>query len=151
MATDLFRRCRDQCRWDGVELLAYKEEGSAPFKAITRQLLFADPDLACELRYFEMAAGGHSTLERHHHLHAVMILRGRGRALVGGEVQDVAAHDLVAIPAMAWHQFRADRAEPMGFLCMVNARRDKPQLPTAADLAELRRDARVAAFLDAGG
>ncbi len=27
-------------RWDGVELLAYKEEGSAPFKAITRQVLF---------------------------------------------------------------------------------------------------------------
>ena len=27
-------------------------------------------------------------------------------------------------------------SEPFGFLCMVNARRDKPQLPTEADLAE---------------
>ena len=31
----------DGFRWDGVELNAYKEEGSAPFKAITRQVLFS--------------------------------------------------------------------------------------------------------------
>ena len=64
-------------RWQGVDRLAYKEEGSAPFKDITRQVLFADPALGCELRYFEMAAGGYSTLERHEHVHAVMIFRGR--------------------------------------------------------------------------
>ncbi len=150
MAGDPVRPCHGGFRWDGVELLAYKEAGSAPFKAITRQLLFADSDLACELRYFEMAAGGHSTLERHHHLHAVMILRGHGQALVGGRVRDVAAHDLVTIRAMDWHQFRAAADGPMGFLCMVNALRDKPQLPNAADLAELRRDEQVAAFLDGG-
>ena len=70
-------------RWDGVEPLAYKEEGSAPFKAITRQVLFQRPELQCELRYFEMEAGGHSTLERHEHAHAVMIFRGRGMCLRG--------------------------------------------------------------------
>jgi hypothetical protein len=73
-----FRRQSETCRWDGVELLAYKAEGSAPFKDITRQVLFGDPRIAAELRYFEMAPGGHSTLERHEHMHAVMILRGRG-------------------------------------------------------------------------
>ena len=50
----------DGFRWEGVELLAYKEEGSAPFKAITRQVLFQRPELQCELRYFEMQPGGHS-------------------------------------------------------------------------------------------
>ena len=45
-------------RWDGVDVLAYKEEGSAPFKAITRQVLFQRPELGCELRYFEMQPGG---------------------------------------------------------------------------------------------
>ena len=34
-----------------------------------------------------------------------------------------------------------------GFLCMVNAERDKPQLPTAEDLAKLQADETVAAFL----
>ncbi len=136
-------------RWEGVELLAYKEEGSAPFKAITRQVLFDRPELGCELRYFEMKPGGHSTLERHEHVHAVMIFRGRGTCLVGGEVREVAAPDLVFIPPMTWHQFRAAADEPFGFLCMVNAERDKPQLPSGEELQELKKDPAIAAFLDA--
>ena len=48
---------------------------------------------------------------------------------------------------MAWHQFRATQGEPLGFLCMVNAKRDKPQLPSAEDLAALEADATIAAFL----
>ena len=48
-------------RWDAVDVLRYKEEGSAPFRAISRQVLFSEPALACQLRYFEMAAGGYST------------------------------------------------------------------------------------------
>ncbi len=136
------------CRWQGVDVLAYKEDGAAPFKAITRQVLFAEPELACELRYFEMAAGGYSTLERHEHAHGVMILKGHGTCLVGGQVRAVKPNDLVAIPPMTWHQFRAGAGEPMGFLCMVNAERDKPQLPTADELAALKTDPAVAAFLD---
>ncbi len=145
-----FRPAQDGFRWDGVELLAYKDDGSAPFKAITRQVLFERPELGCELRYFEMEPGGHSTLERHEHVHAVMIFRGRGTCLVGGAVREVAAPDLVYIPPMTWHQFRATRAEPFGFLCMVNAARDKPQLPSEAELARLKEDPAAAAFL-AGG
>jgi|SRR5208282_1988848 len=135
-------------RWDGVTHLPYKEEGSAPFKDITRQILFADRRLQCELRYFEMAAGGYSTLECHEHMHGVMILRGRGECLVGQEVRAVKPYDLVAIPPWTWHQFRAARREPLGFLCMVNAERDKPRLPTAEELAALRANTHVAAFLD---
>ncbi len=142
-----FRPAQDGFRWDGVELLAYKDDGSAPFKAITRQVLFGRAELGCELRYFEMEPGGHSTLERHEHVHAVMIFRGRGTCLAGGTVREVAAPDLVYIPPMTWHQFRASRAETFGFLCMVNAARDKPQLPSDAELAQLRRDPAIAAFL----
>jgi len=134
--------------WPGVELLAYKEEGSAPFKTITRQTLFHEPDLGCELRYFEMAARGYSTLERHQHRHAVIILRGHGHCLVGDEVRAVGPNDLVAIPAWQWHQFRATKGEPLGFLCMVNVERDRPQLPTEAELAALRSNPEIAAFLD---
>jgi quercetin dioxygenase-like cupin family protein len=134
-------------RWDGVNCLPYKEEGSAPFKAISRQVLFAEAKLGCELRYFEMAAGGYSTLERHEHMHAVMILRGHGTCLVGEEVRAVKPFDLVTIPSWTWHQFRAGKNEPFGFLCMVNALRDKPQLPNADELATLRAHPAVAAFL----
>ena len=61
-AQALFRAFAENFRWDDVSLLAYKEEGSAPFKSITRQVLFQDSELKCELRYFEVAAGGYSTL-----------------------------------------------------------------------------------------
>jgi mannose-6-phosphate isomerase-like protein (cupin superfamily) len=134
-------------RWDGVAELPYKEDGRALFKSITRQVLFADPELHGELRYFEMAAGGFSTLERHEHMHAVLILRGRGHCLVGDEVKAIDTRDLVTVPAMTWHQFRATQGEPLGFLCMVNATRDKPQLPSAEDLAKLEANAKIAAFL----
>ena len=133
--------------WEGVEVLRYKADGSAPFKDIKRQILFQDPAFACELRYFEVGTAGYSTLERHEHAHAVMILHGRGRVLVGDRVHAVGEHDLVHIPALTWHQFRAEGGAPLGFLCMVNAERDRPQLPTEGDLRELRRNPEVAAFI----
>ncbi len=145
--TDRFRNYRGGLRWDGVAVHAYKEEDSAPFKDITRQTLFKDDSLAGELRYFEIAPGGHSTLERHAHIHAVMILTGTGHCLVGSEVRPVTAFDLVHIPPMTWHQFRAGSGETMGFLCMVDRERDKPQLPSADDLAAMKINPVVAAFL----
>jgi mannose-6-phosphate isomerase-like protein (cupin superfamily) len=144
--TEIHRKAKGY-RWEGVEELPYKEDGRALFKSITRQVLFADAQLDGELRYFEMAPGGFSTLERHEHMHAVLILRGRGHCLVGEEVSAIETRDLVTVPAMTWHQFRATRGEPLGFLCMVNAARDKPQLPSAEDLAKLERNAKIAAFL----
>ena len=142
------RAARDDFRWDGVEMRPYKEDERALYKTITRQVLFSDPAMAGELRYFEVAAGGFSTLERHEHMHAVLILRGRGQCLVGDEVKTLETRDLVTVPRMTWHQFRATTDEPLGFLCMVDAHRDKPQLPGADDVARLRQNPAVAAFLD---
>lgn len=134
-------------RWDAVDVLAYKAEGSAPFAGITRQVLFEHEDLAAQLRYFEVEPGGHSTLERHEHVHGVVILNGRGRCLVGDTLHDVATHDLVTVPPLTWHQFRAADDAPLGFLCLVNVDRDRPQLPTPEQLAELRRDPAIASFI----
>jgi len=134
--------------WEDVPCQPYKDTGDAPFRAISRRMLFAEPALGCELRYFEMAAGGYSTLERHEHMHAVMILRGRGRCLLGDQVRMVKPFDLISVPAWTWHQFRATEGETLGFLCMVNATRDRPQLPTERELAALRSDPDISAFLE---
>ena len=134
-------------RWEGVDELPYKEDDRALYKSITRQVLFSDPEMQGELRYFEVAPGGFSTLERHQHMHAVLILRGRGHCLVGDEVRPIDTRDLVTVPPMTWHQFRATKGEPLGFLCMVNATRDKPQLPTPEELSKLAANAEIAAFL----
>ena len=133
-------------KWEDVQILAYKDGG--PYKGVTRQVLFEGPDgLPAQWRYFEVEPNGHSTLERHEHLHNVLILRGRGQCLVEGQVSDIGEHDLVYVPRLAWHQFRAAEDSPLGFLCLVASERDRPQLPTAEDLRLLAADPAVAAFI----
>ncbi len=148
MEEKLFRPALDGFRWESIAHMPYKDEGAAPFKDISRQTLFHEDNIGCELRYFEMDAGGYSTLERHEHKHAVMILRGSGQCMVGEEVRPVKQFDLVTIPSWVWHQFRATEGEPLGFLCMVNMERDKPRLPTEADLAAMKAVPAVARFLE---
>ena len=43
----------------------------------------------------------------------------------------------------------ATGGQPMGFLCMVNQQRDRPQLPSAEELAKLKANPALAAFLGA--
>jgi len=132
--------------WENVPVLSYKEGG--PYKDVTRQILFEGAEsLPVQWRYFEVQPGGHSTLERHEHIHWVLILRGRGACLVGDEITDIAEHDLIEIAPLQWHQFRAAEDAPLGFLCLVAAERDRPQLPSEDDLAGLRRDTKIADFI----
>jgi mannose-6-phosphate isomerase-like protein (cupin superfamily) len=159
VSDDRVRRHTGDGHWDGVHVHAYKAEGTAPFRDVTRQVLFDDPAVGAVLRYFEVAPGGWTTLERHEHVHNVVIQRGSGRCLLGdsdGEtVHDLAVGDLVTVPPWTWHQFRADGDEPLGFLCLVQIERDRPQLPddeTAARLgALLRHPVPASATLDDDG
>ena len=137
----------DGYRWEAVETLVYKPTGTH-FRDITRQVLFdGDEAAGAQLRYFEIAPGGYSTFERHHHVHAVMLLRGAGHVLVGEEVTPVQAFDLVRVPPMTWHQFRADAGEPLGFLCLVACERDRPQRPTQSQANVLRAHPIIGPFM----
>ena len=130
MTDELVRRHAGDFHWDGVEVLRYKQDASAPFKDVTRQVLFDDSTLAAQLRYFEVAPGGWTTLERHEHVHNVMVIRGKGRCLVGEKAYNIGQNDLVSVPPLTWHQFHAAPDGPLGFLCLVNRDRDRPQLPS---------------------
>ena len=112
--------------------------------AYTRSFRPDDEAHGCQLRYFEVSPGGHTTLERHQHVHAVLILRGRGSVLIGSEVREIGEHDLCSVPPLTWHQFRAADDAPLGFLCLVSSERDRPQLPSDEDLAALRADPAMA-------
>jgi len=136
-------------RWRNVEELIYKDEdGTATFKDVTRRTLFGEATgNGMEVRYFEVDAGGHTSLEKHEHTHLVIPIKGRGACLVGDEVLELAMHDLVYVPSWAWHQFRADENEVFGFLCLVRVERDRPTLPTAEELTIMRNIPEVAAFI----
>ena len=140
--TPLVRKHSGDFHWQGVDVLEYKQDGSAPFRDVTRQVLFDSSDPPAQLRYFEVAPGGYTTLERHEHVHAVMVIRGHGQCLVGDRACDIATHDLVNVPPMTWHQFHAAPDAALGFLCLVPAERDRPQLPAAEEVAGITRPLR---------
>ncbi len=133
----LIRKYAGDFRWEEVAVLRYKQEGGAPFRDVTRQVLFEGAGLPVQMRYFEVAPGGYTTLERHEHVHNVMVIRGRGECLVGERSYALGENDLVEVPPMTWHQFHAAADECLGFLCLVPAERDRPQLPTEDEAARL--------------
>lgn len=65
-------------RWDGVPVAEYKQPASH-WCGIARQVLIGErgEQTAFQMRYFEIAPGGFSSLESHAHEHAVLVLRGR--------------------------------------------------------------------------
>ena len=118
-------------RWDGVAVKAYKGP-DAPFKDVTRQTLLGEgpgeEPFSFVTRYFEIQPGGYSTLERHRHPHAVIVLRGSGRVLLAGRAHDLAPFDCVYVSPGVAHQFQATGPEPLGFLCTVDRERDRPEV-----------------------
>ncbi|HEV7669622.1 MAG TPA: cupin domain-containing protein [Thermoanaerobaculia bacterium] len=117
-------------RWEGIPERRYKEEDGT-FQGVLRQTLLGEGEgeapLAFLTRYFEIEPGGFSTLERHGHPHAVVILRGSGHVVLGGETHPLVPHDCVYVAPETPHQFRADLGEPLGFLCIVDRDRDRPR------------------------
>jgi S-methyl-1-thioxylulose 5-phosphate methylthiotransferase len=115
--------------WTGVALEAYKTE-TADYKGITRRELVGKRGESAKfhVRYFEIAPGGYSTLEKHEHEHVVIPLRRRGEARAGCYAWSVGPGDVVYVSPSDPHQFRCPEgaAEPFGFLCIVNAERDRP-------------------------
>jgi quercetin dioxygenase-like cupin family protein len=129
--------------WEGVDVHPYKEDGGTHFKSITRQTLFKGAEsLPAEFRYFEIGPGGHSTLERHDHLHVVMVIRGKGKVLVGDEISEIGLHDTVHIASQTWHQFQAADDDHLGFLCLVATDRDRPYRPQMHDLEAMAEHVR---------
>ena len=120
--------------WAGIEPRCYKdEEGEQTrFLDVTRHTLLgpgsggAGARLNFELRYFEVAAGGYSSLERHEHPHAVVIVKGRGTVRLGGGTEPVSALDVVYVAPHDVHRFSADAGEALGFVCVVDRERDRP-------------------------
>jgi len=123
----------DHYHWDGVERKMYKTD-TTNFQGVSRYSLLGEADDEWELnmqtRYFEVEAGGYTSLEQHRHPHSVIIIRGSGHVVLGDEVHTIALHDVVFVSPETLHQFHADVNEPLGFICIVDRYRDKPAVPS---------------------
>jgi len=125
------KRFRRDFRWDGVALQPYKSrtDNAGEFAGASRQVIAGDrgEPIAFELRYFELAPGGFTSLERHRHCHVVIGLRGRGEVTIGARQHRVAPFDAIYIAPNRVHRLRAIGRESFGFFCIVNRERDKPR------------------------
>lgn len=136
-----FTPCTEPFRWAGIPVRAYQSTPTttADFAGITRQTLFGHrgETIGFEVRYFEIAPGGWSALECHEHAHAVIGLRGVGKVLLGDTVQTLGFLDLAYIGTNCIHRLVNDGTTPFGFLCIVDAKRDRPHRLRPADVPEL--------------
>jgi len=100
--------------WEGVPL-----EQNKPGLTARRFISRRDGSENLELRYFELEPGASSNYEQHNYEHAVLVLRGQGIVLLGGEVSYVQEGDAIFVESDEKHQFRATMEGPFGFLCTV--------------------------------
>lgn len=126
----LFRFLGDEVfGWSHVPIADYKPLDDS-WRRVTRRVFVGETGESPQfhLRYFEIARSGYTTLEEHDHEHVIAVIRGRGQVLIGDETRQIGFGDIVYISPRDPHQFRNDASdEPFGFLCVVNAERDRPR------------------------
>jgi quercetin dioxygenase-like cupin family protein len=128
--------------WAGVEPAGYRPDdpptGVARHTIVgTRKQRREDAGPSSEVRYFDLAAGKCSRLEKHEHEHYVIAFKGRGYAVVDTTLHELSPGDVVYVGPWDVHQFVAADDEPFGFFCIVDAHRDFVQEPSADDLARI--------------
>ena len=108
--------------WEGVTPQPY---GDAALAGVLKYELITPGDGAqgYEMRHFSVPPGGRTARERHSHDHGVMIVSGRARVTLGEKVHELGPGDVVHVGSDELHCFEALGDEPLGFLCVVPARR----------------------------
>jgi ribulose-bisphosphate carboxylase large chain len=124
-----FYRHKGDMTWRGVENEPYKTVTGAWSNIVRRVLVGTRGETAkFHVRYFEIAPGGSSSLERHKHEHVVICVKGEGMVRTGRAKRMMRFMDTLYISPDTVHQLTNPFKMPFGFLCIVNARRDKPRV-----------------------
>lgn len=122
-------RHKGNMTWRGVADEPYKTVTGGWADIIRRVLIGARGESAkFHVRYFEIAQGGASSLERHKHEHVVICVKGEGIVRTGKSRRKMGFMDVLYISPDTVHQLTNPFKVPFGFLCIVNARRDKPKV-----------------------
>jgi quercetin dioxygenase-like cupin family protein len=110
-------------QWEGIGQQAYE---SSEVRGVSVRWLIGPAEGAPNfaVRYFEIAPGECTSLDRHEHDHGVVVLRGRGEVLLGDEVSEVSFGDAVYVSPNEAHHFRCTGDAPLGFLCVIPAARN---------------------------
>ena len=115
--------------WNHIQQADYKPTDDS-WAGVSRRVFVGETGESPQFhfRYFEVEKGGYTTLEQHQHEHCVFCLRGRGQAIVGSKTLEMQFGDVLYVAPDDPHQFLNKTGdEPFGFLCIVNAERDRPR------------------------
>ena len=115
--------------WQGIKIEKYKRSGG-DWADIARHTLIGNQGETSKfhVRYFEIAPKGYSSFETHRHEHVVICIRGKGKVMAGKKLYEMNFMDTLYISPNTPHQLRNPFKSPFGFLCIVNAKRDKPRI-----------------------
>ena len=113
-----FSENQDQFQWEDVEGIPYDTEG---IRSAEKHILIGEKEGAPNsiMRYFNLAPGGHSKLERHPQEHEALIIRGKGKVQIGDNDFIVKPFDAVFIDGNELHQFSNPFDRPFGFICVI--------------------------------
>jgi quercetin dioxygenase-like cupin family protein len=126
--TTLYRH-RGDLKWQGIVDEPYKTEGDEWSDIVRRVLIGSHGESTTfHVRYFEIASGGRSSLERHRHEHVVICVKGEGIVQTGEKKRKMKFMDTLYISPDMVHRLSNPFSAPFGFLCIVNAKRDRPKI-----------------------
>lgn len=77
------------------------------------------------MRRFRIDAGGEIPMHTNLVEHEQLVLKGRARLDIGGEIHEVGKDNVVFIPAGVPHSYTVIGDEPFEFLCMVPNKEDR--------------------------
>lgn len=122
-------RYRGDSKWTSVKIERYKKDRES-WSMVTRQVLTGNRSESAKfhLRYFEIASGGYSSLEKHKHEHVIICVRGKGKVILDNKRYSVGYLDVIYVSPNTIHQLVNPFNEPFGFFCIVNSNRDRPKL-----------------------
>jgi ribulose-bisphosphate carboxylase large chain len=127
----IVRHFRGDFTWEGRAAKEYRKGDDLPYRDVLRHELLGEAGeaTAFSLRYFEIAAGGFSSAEKHVHTHAIIAVRGKGVLTVDGKRFELKPNDVAYVPPLTVHQLRNEGEGPFGFYCIVDRDRDRPSAP----------------------
>jgi quercetin dioxygenase-like cupin family protein len=113
-----FTGSKNKFYWSGVKGLPLEIEG---IQSATKHVLIGEKEGAPNsiMRFFDLAPGGHSKLERHSQEHEVLVIQGKGKVRIGEEEFTVSPFDAVFVEGDELHQFTNPFDEPFGFICVI--------------------------------
>ncbi len=113
-----FRGEKEEFDWEDISIESYD---SSDIKGVTKRVLIGQKEGApyFAMRYFEIEPKGWTSLDKHPHNHGVIVLKGKGKVLLGDEEIEVGFGDAIYVPPNEVHQFKNIGEGVLGFICVI--------------------------------